>query len=347
MLLSLALAGAPPVVDETPPVGERLEFQWSAPPGCPEESDVRKAIDRYLGRDDFDRAVDDVRVSGAVRRMGEVWRLTTAVELPTTVVERTVEASGCADLANAAGLMIAVALDPLRVIRKVVPVEEVADTPSSADEGTADQGKPDTEARHGDEDDGSGHVSAAGSSPPPDQTPAPAARRRWSLELRTGGAGEIGTTTKLRGGTWLAIALFVDRVRVEVSGQYWFPREFRPFVDAPGAGASLQLGAAALRACYAPNVKRVEFPSCLSVEAGQMRARGIGLQETRVSRRPWVALAVGQEIAWTSGRHIGLWLGLDAVVNLVRPRVHVRDLGPVVATRIVGFRFVGGPAARF
>jgi hypothetical protein len=328
-LLLLALAGAPDP-DESVTVGGRLALEWSAPDGCPDEHEIRSAIDRYLGRDDFDGALDDVRISGSAALTPRgTWQLTTAVTLPGAVVDRAVEANQCADLANAAGLMIAVALDPLRVSQQVVPVQELESVPPAL---TVEEVAQVEEESKGE---------AATSTPSMDRV------RAFSLELRAGAAGEIGTTPKLRGGTWLAFAIVLQHVRVEVSGQWWFPRAIRPFPESPGAGASIQMGGAAVRTCYVPRVRRLELPACLAFEGGLLRARGIGLDEARVSRRPWLAFVAGQELVFMAWRGFGVWLALDAVVNLMRPRFFVEDLGPVLTPGIVSFRFMGGPAVRF
>lgn len=297
-----------------PSVGEQLELGWSAPEGCPQTGEVRAAIDQYLGRDEFGDALSSVQISGRISAPTGAkpakWRLDVEVRLPGGVVERAVEAARCEELAEAAGLMIAVALDPLRVSEVVEPREPPPALPQPE--------------------------------PPPPESPT-----RLGVGLRLGGAGQIGVLPTVGAGLWAAAALVGRRFRVELSGQYWFPANVRPFEDAPEAGARIQFGAGGVRACFVPTVRRFEFPSCLALEVGAVRAEGIGLATSRVSQRLWVAAAAGQELVWVSRRRVGVWLGLDAVVGLAQPSFVVDDLGTVLETGRVAFRFAGGPLLRF
>jgi hypothetical protein len=308
--LSAVLAAAP-----ESSVGQSLDLEWEAPGGCPAEDEVRGAIDRYLGRENFGAEIREVRVRGAVESVGgqKPWQLRVQVDLPSGTVDRQVAAARCEQLTNAAGLVIAVALDPLRVSDEVVPVAEIETRPEPAAE------------------------------PPP---PAAPERKRWA-DLRLGAAGEIGTLPRLGAGLWLAVALVGKRYRVEALGEYWFPRVVRPFESATGAGASIQMGAGGVRACFVTGYKRLEFPSCIAAEAGAMRAEGIGLEVSRTSHRAWMAVVAGQELVWTSRRHVGIWFAADGMLNVVRPRFVVDDLGSVFVTGWAGFRLLLGPTLRF
>ncbi len=298
----LAFAGSPSV-------GERLELSWTAPAGCPTQTQVRASIDEYLGRDEFGEAIAQVEIAGRIEPVsGGRFRLGIVVRLPGGTVDREVEAALCEELAAAAGLMIAVALDPLRVVDVVRPPP--APAPATPD-------------------------------------PAPAAEPRLGVGLRAGGAGQLGVLPGFGAGVWAALALVGPRYRVEVSGQYWLPQEVKPFEDKPRAGARIQFGAAAARACFVPTAGRFEFPSCVAIEVGAARAHGIGLAQTRVSHRPWVAGVVGQELVWVSRRRVGVWLGADGLLNISRPSFLVDDLGTVFETGVAAFRFVGGPLLRF
>jgi hypothetical protein len=308
-LVVVALVTSPPAS-----VGVGLDLAWESPPGCPDEAEVRQAIDAYLGREQFGPGVEEVRVRGSIAADGGEFRLTVDVALPDGArVERSVAAKRCSELGGAAGLVIAVALDPLRV-------GEVAPPPA---------------------------VVEPTDEPEPVREPAPEKKARTlHAEIHVGGGGEIGTLPVIGGGVWAAVGLSGPRFRVEVDGQWWGPREIRPFGAAPDAGASVQLGSAALRGCFVPRVGVVELPSCLAFEAGLARARGIGLDVAKVSHQPWVAVALGQELVWISRRRVGVWIAADALLNVVRAEFQVDDLGSVVELGWVGFRFLGGLAVR-
>lgn len=92
-----------------------LDVSWSAPDPCPGVDAVQRAIEDNLAREEFGDALDAVRVSGEVSEHPDGWHLSVSVTLPQGSVERELNAASCDVLAPAAGLIIAVALDPLRV----------------------------------------------------------------------------------------------------------------------------------------------------------------------------------------------------------------------------------------
>ncbi|MBL4689628.1 MAG: hypothetical protein JKY37_33885, partial [Nannocystaceae bacterium] len=180
-----------------PSVGEGIGLEWTAPSSCPQESEVREAIDLNLARDVFSEQLATVEVHGAIEETNGGWVLRVRTELPSGRVERAVESVECAELAAAAGLIIAVALDPLRVVETVT---------ANVAPATADEPPPTLEPR------------------PRPQAEAPTRERHWSFDLRLGLLGEIGSLTVPRAGVWAGAGVKTKRVRFDVAGQYWGPR---------------------------------------------------------------------------------------------------------------------------
>ena len=309
-----------------PTVGERLGLEWSAPEHCPAAADVRTAIDANLGRDEFGPGVDAVRVDAVVVEDPQGWRLSVAVTLPEGGVQRDLVSADCSELDDAAGLIIAVALDPLRVIEtidaRIVPVDaEQEDEPEAA---------PMTEPP---------------APEPPAASPIPS-RRAVDVDLRLAGVGEFGSLGVLRGGVGLGAGVVGRAFRVDVNAQYWAPRRLFAFAAEPDAGVAVQQGGVGLRGCLRPRLRALEVSSCVGFEVGAAGARGIGLGQRRRSAVPWAAAVVGQELAWTSRRKVGLWVGVDGMLHVVRPRFTIADLGVAAQTRWVGLRLVAGPTVR-
>jgi hypothetical protein len=120
--LSLATAPAPP---------ERAseQVQWSAPAECPDEAEVKARVDRILAEGGSGRR-EAVRLQLSVAREGEGFRLTAELALGDAPSgRRVVEGASCDDLAEAAVLIAAIAIDP-----DLVPPEPVepATPPSEA-----------------------------------------------------------------------------------------------------------------------------------------------------------------------------------------------------------------------
>lgn len=310
-------------------------MEWTAPAQCPTDTVVRAAVDRSLAREELGPGLDEVVVAGSIVEDPQGWRLEVVVTLPQGHVERALVADDCRELGDAAGLIVAVALDPLRV------VETIEDTRRDTGPGVESVPipvAPAVEQQH--EAERAPKVEPLPPPPPPSPPPRPA------VDLRLGGLVEIGSLTAVRGGVGAGVGLAGRGWRADFVAQYWGPRSVRSFASAPGAGVSVQHTAAALRGCVAPRAGPVELPSCAGFEAGATFGRGIGLDAPQSFALPWVAVTLGQELAWTSRRRIGLWIGVDAMLHLVRPQLRVRDLGLTAQVRRVGVRIIGGPTVR-
>jgi hypothetical protein len=93
----------------------------------------------------------------------------------------------------------------------------------------------------------------------------------------------------------------------------------------PGAGGPVAMWAIGARGCGVPWVRRVEFPLCAGVEAGQQRGHGTGTTVApRGGASPWVAIVLGSQVAWAprlrrrEGSPVALFFGVDLVVPAMR-----------------------------
>jgi hypothetical protein len=306
-------------VSAAPSVGEAIGLEWSAPPECPTAADVRAAIDVNLAGEGSAGPWQSVTVRGSIEAVDDAWLLHLRAELPAGSVVRDVESHACAELAEAAGLILAVVLDPLRFAATSKRVAAVGSDAEAAPNLAAS---------------------------PPVASPPKVRRRRPAIDLRLGALGEYGSLGGLRAGVWLGVGVVTRRFRFDLAGEYWGPRRELPFDDAPSAGVSVQLGGVAARGCVIPNDGALTFAACVGVEAGAARGQGVGLDRATLSHPAWVAVVVGPELAWISKHRVGLWVAADAMVHVVRPRWTVRDLGVAAHTAPVGFRLVLGPTVR-
>lgn len=308
-----------------PSPGTELELQWAAPPQCPQAPTVRAAIDANLGQATFDAALSSIVARGTITPDGGAWQLDVEVSLPSGRVERSVVGRDCEDLASAAGLMIAVALDPLRVVDTVGEPPPSLIRPDAVPQADEEE-RPELSPRR--------------------QPLVPKGRERLLIEPRVGGVLEIGSLGLVRGGVAAGVGFVGPRWRVDIVAQWWAPRPVRPFGAALDAGVSVQQVGGGARACVRSRVGPVELPTCLGFEAGVAVAGGIGLDEPRNAALPWAAAVVGQELTWVSRRRVGVFVGADAMLHVVRPRFRVADLGIAARTGWVGVRFVVGPLVR-
>ena len=309
LVLALALAGEP------------LDVTWTAPPSCPPSDVVHEAIANNLAREDFGDGLDDVRVDARAEEDPEGWRLHVEVQLPQGAVERELTASTCDELAAAAGLIIAVALDPLRVER--VRPQPNADAPPEA---WVNPPKP--------------------PAPPPDRKPEPApqpeAERPLRFDLRAAGMLDVGTLPHVRGGAAIGFGFVGTWLRADATLLYWAPREVLPFDDTPTVGARLQQGGAGGRVCLKPQLGAWEPSTCGGLEGGLAWGRGIGIETPRTTTLPWLTATAGLEVACVSRASVGLYAGVDAQFHAIRPRVRLDGLGDAVRVAPVGARAVLG-----
>ena len=134
--------------------------------------------------------------------------------------------------------------------------------------------------------------------------------------------------------------------RVELGGMFVPPVRGTAASD-PTIGGSFRLGAGEVRGCAVPGLKRapVYFPLCAGLQVGAMHGsgEGAGLAVAYDVRALWVATRIGGAVRWRFARRLGLVLGLDAIVALVRPtfitaaRVPVHQAAPVGGQVSLGF----------
>lgn len=313
LVLALALAGDP------------LDMTWTAPPSCPSSSVVQEAVASNLAREDFGEALDGVLVDARAEEDAAGWRLHVEVELPGGAVERDLTAATCEELAAAAGLIIAVALDPLRVER-VRPQPQ----PETLPEAWANPPKPPTPPPE----------------PEPQPEPAPQPEPTLRFDLRAAGMLDIGTLPRVRGGAALGFCLVGTWLRADATLLYWAPRAVLPFGEAPDVGARLQQGGAGARVCLKPQLGAWEPSTCGGLEGGVAWGRGVGIETPRTTVLPWLTATAGLEVAWVSRSSVGLFGGIDAQFHAVRPRVRLDGLGDAVRVAPVGARALLGVLIR-
>lgn len=312
-VLSLAIAPAavpaPPKVDDAP--GAAID--WQAPPGCPTQPEVERAVAELAGR--IPRP-DELTATALVERRETQWSLTLTIASEGTDHRQVLHAEDCDSLATAAALVVAVLLDPLATATASPP----APTPAPRPEPT----------------------------PEPAARAAPTrAAPRWGLGMQLLGGGEYVAIPRGGGGASLALVATRGRFELRIAGSYWAPRRTGNGAE---PGASVQLGAAAVEGCFVPSSGTVDFPVCASVEAGAVRARGVDVDNARPALVPWVAAGLGPGLRWWVRPRFALAATAQLVVPLAQTQL---KLGAVSDGRVIhesapaGFRGLLGLAFRF
>lgn len=310
----------PPELPELPePPPEPEAIHWEAPVGCPAAPELRRGIERRLGRTLVQgEAAVDARVE--VGAEGG-YRLLLRTEVAGMMDARVLEADDCGALADATALVVALAIDPVAVVEAME---------AWGDGASIEDGPPPTAVR------------PAGPAPAPvrgETTTEPVrdeaadgvvdeperSRRPGGLVRVAAGVG-LGALPGVTGVPSLAAGLRWQRARVELEGAYWIPRVSEP-VD--GATVRVQLGTAAVRGCGQLGRDRLEAPLCGGVQLGGMRGRGEGAPDARTAQGLWVAIEAGVGLSWWFRPRWGLAGGFAAAVPLRQPAFELMDEPPV------------------
>jgi hypothetical protein len=317
------------------PVDDGVSLQWTAPPECPDAEAVR-AEARRRSRDET-RPVEAI---GNVHKSGDEWVLELTLK-GTAVEQRTIRASSCAAIAEAAGLLIAVAADPTL---DETPTEPV--TPETPIEGPVVAPveppplPPDDPPR-----------TIARDRPSPRPPPAPPKRRTKPRALL--GVDAIGQFLRVLpavagfgvGGT---IGVMWPRARAELRGHYYLPST-STYADAPDAGGRVDLWTIAPAGCWSPLLRSrqgsrssLTLPLCTGVELGGMRGRAIGVEDRGSATSLFVSITVDGSLVYSPIPRLGLRLGPQVAVVARRPRFHVRGRDQLFQAGPAAIRLVAG-----
>lgn len=281
-----------------------IEIEWNAPPECPAPAELRASVVQLLGGE---RTREPVRAEATVVREGEGYAAQLVLAVGEQRSERRLEASGCAALADAVAVVVAVTVDPVQLLDEEREHVEVPEAEPIAEPIAAPIVAP---------IDVPEIPSAVVSAP----TVERARVRAPGVHVRVFGGPDYGATPKITGAIGGAIGLRGRWWRAELDGSFAFarttsltmPEDFTAKISRWSIGA---------RGCGVPTRGRIEVPLCAAIEAGQIVGSGTG--ETihpQTERRPWIAAVVGPALAISVVPRLAILVGADLVVPLWRAR---------------------------
>lgn len=305
-----------------------VELRWDAPAGCP---DAAAAAARIATRTPDPIGPDRVEVDARVVAAGSGYALAlTLARAGAAPTRRTLASDRCDELAEAAALVVAVALDPVFLAEQAhatipraprLPPAEPSTPPSV-------RAPPPTP-----------RLAARDDAVPPPRTP------RFGVALRPSVGAWFGALPRIATAIGLDVVLPARRALRAELGALAIPRQ-RTVVD-PDAGAQLWLATAVLRGCFAPAVGRVRPMACVGIAGGAIGGRGRGAAvQGSAAVQPWVSAvaATGLEVAIV--RWFGAFARVEGHAHLRRPGFHLDAVGPVhrvgqaSATALVGLQAV-------
>jgi hypothetical protein len=332
----------------TSPEAAASAIEWEVPLACPGADWLTSRVEAYLGRPldpgELERAVDR---GFAARVRASEGRFELELNTSEASAQRhRVSDHDCQRLAEVAASLLAIAIDPLALGSPVVPVEH--SEPPIVVPPPAPRSEPPVE------------VAPVIEAEPPRVEPDPVTweliplmedrpRDRSPRERTEQGASHLRGLFLADAG--LALGLFPDvapqvhagvgverrepdarvGLRVELAGGAALAGRFRA-TDGRELGGDLIAWDLALRPCVVPRWGLVDLRGCAAVGAGQLRGRGIGVQNPQWIAQPWVWAGADLGLAVALRRRdakpraqAALFLDVGAGVNALRPNFVVLD----------------------
>jgi hypothetical protein len=316
-LLSFALCSTfvgPAFAQSLPTAGWSL--QWHAPPSCPSEAAVQAEVRSLL--EGSTRSDVALAISGDALEVNEGFEVELRFSSKEGPAQRVLTSRDCKEVAKAAALVIALAVDPGVKIdpNRSSTLEKEAPLPK---EQTSPQKEQPPAPR------------PAPKSPPKKKgTPRAVKPLPVSIELALGGAIELGTLPSPALGGRAAVSVGVGSLRGTLAADL-FPARIYDADQSTRLRMSLWSGSALLG--YAIALDRHAVTPQLGARLGKLDA------SARDAAAPIDAdsLAFGPELGIVGSLRpfgplhtlgpLGFWLGLHSGLNLVRPRLIVQNRG--------------------
>lgn len=301
-LVTLAAIAATSVVR-----AQAVELEWSAPRECPSRNVVLDALPERV------RAVALRARAEVVRGAGE-YRLTLQLESRSGVAHRTLRHARCAELAEAAAVLIALALEN----------EASAAAPAApASAGPAAPAAPEPS-----------QPAASPAVPPAEQQPASVATPpnsdidysevaglpeapdkpadfEWQLQLSASARADLGTfPAQPAWGVQGQLAARFARLYLALGASYWFPSE-QSSASYPGARVSGSGVFSDLSIGFDATTQPVLLTPQLNVELGRLDAEALGIAGPEHNSTLWIAFGPCVSVAvnvlrdWTVGLELG------------------------------------------
>lgn len=290
------------------------ELSWTAPIACPDHAAVVERIDALLvaGREPS----VFVSADGVIEPEDQRFALTLRIETSSGSRTRTMYAGSCEELATVTASLVAIAVDPgLTHGQPSAPIGEPVDEAGSGAE-LAPEPQQAASGTAGQQHEG---VSVDAAS-----TPAPRPDPRVVAGVLVAGAGlSVGVLPSVAPTVHAGAGLSWRTLYAQASVRHRIPRR----AGNEEGGAELWTLGADVRGCWAPGTSQLRFPLCLGVEVGTIAGRSFAVTVPGRGRAPWVATSAGGGLVASLGRRLGIAVGVDVVVPLVRAGFVIAGLG--------------------
>lgn len=306
-------------------------------PDCPASADVARDIETLIG--DPVPPID-VRLTVRDTEAGVVAQLVYVAGGQTQT--RDIPGASCAEVVNAAAVVVAVGVDPIAVQKTLEPVLQrptvVAPVVVEPPPALPLTSEPEPEAP-------APATVVEGAQPRPEPQAARRSRPSLGAFVRGGiGAGGLPDPMGWVGG---GLQLGFGGLRVELAGQHLFAQRLE-HPDNSSTGADVSMTSARPAVCWTPRVGAFTLGGCAGLDLGLARGAAFGLDRGGTGRALWVAVTPGLRAHWHPTRRFFLGLAVDVPISVARPTLTIDDFtAPLVETGLaavwaglsVGFTF--------
>jgi hypothetical protein len=313
-----------------------LDLEWIAPPGCPARDAVLDDVARILGPKRAEAPIARVAARAVLFRGEDArWHVVITVS-GEGAGERTLEASSCEEVTNAAAIVLALRVDPTSFAPEMplpFPPATIASALSSdaparppSDVPPQPPTPPPTTPREE-------PAPFADAESTPDHAPAPNFPSRYGILLGTAVAGGVGALPSADLGIEVTATLKRGRLRLEPL----FGTSLVQHADVAGStveGAALRLARGGLRGCYAAIDLRLTLSGCITGEVDWFWADGYGATTPENANAGEVAFGAGALATWRLTRSVMLRAQLEGLVAVAPPSFIIDDSAGNVATQV-------------
>jgi hypothetical protein len=281
-------------------------LRWVAPPGCPDAQAARAAVERYLGdAGAFPSMAIQVELAPAD---GGAWQGRVTLRSDLGDGDRLFRGQSCADVAEAATLMVAIMVDPLRVASHV---ERLEDARQAAPAGRS-------------------------------------AARPLAFEVGVETSADLASLPAPTLGLSLVAGVRMSRLLVRTAFTGWIPqRAFRGGDASSGGLIGLYSGSVrGCVDALSDSGGRFGVGPCVAAELGVATGHGFGLDVPETTVGPWAAAFAGGR-AWFGSDPVASWLSVDVGSPLLRPVYVVNGAVPVFQPAKILLRISLGMAWNF
>lgn len=292
---------------------ERVSLRWNAPDSCPDDAQLVRAVETFLGQPLAESREQKLSVNVSVQGGPGGFSAKLSFQSPQGTQERFLEHPECSKLTEGVALLAALAIDPERVKAR----QAAADATSTAEPAPAPEPAP------------------AEAEPPPSPPPAapvcPEPPKAAPPESPYQGALSaalfvgVGTLPGATPGVATEAGLRVRWFRAALVGRYWLTSSAAVAGTAPRS-VELSLATVGLRACVLPLVGTWSWLACAGADLGDMAGSGQGVDDAHTRHALFSAAEASISLAYTRSK-LAPFAALGATAGIARPRFGVVSNG--------------------